>query len=445
MHVTTIDRYSPEPGTVLQWVVAPGSPPIRSAVPPSFNQNFHLSAPDGPSVWLAGGFDVDGPIDGKALEQAFSALLDRHGALRNSFVRNDDGIERQLHQRVQLKQLQDSSFDTSAEVREHLRSALDTHCRRFGASTCLLSAIDRPGRSTVFCGFDHAHVDAYSIAIIVAELHHLYSGFLADASGLSIEPLPDVGDFIDYCAAEAIVEKVSPDDRRMRAWLEFLRKNDCAPPSFPLDLGVVAGSSAAQRSDVRHLLDADDTRRLAEVCQRANTSMFAGVLTAMAQCACAPNESAHMPVLVPVHTRRSEHWHHAVGWFTTNVPIEVAAGTDFIDALGRNGGKLRNALQMGEIPLAHVVEVLGGLKATRSDVFMTSYVDYRKLPGAELHGAIDAHHVSNVTAADDAQFWFSRTDDGIALRSRYPDTPTGRATMTSFLDDLSRVLRSAVQ
>ncbi|MFP3468078.1 hypothetical protein SB754_21525, partial [Leifsonia sp. SIMBA_070] len=75
MHVTTIDHYSPAPGGLMRWTVdSTNSVAIRSPVPLSFNQQFHLSTAENGSVWLAAAFDVDGPIDPVALEHAYRLL-----------------------------------------------------------------------------------------------------------------------------------------------------------------------------------------------------------------------------------------------------------------------------------------------------------------------------------------------------------------------------------
>ncbi|XGU19849.1 hypothetical protein ACETU7_36065 [Rhodococcus sp. 3Y1] len=94
------------------------------------------------------------------------------------------------------------------------------------------------------------------------------------------------------------------------------------------------------------------------------------------------------------------------------------------------------------VTMAQVRDALGDkIRRTRTDVFMVSYIDYRKLPGTDDHDLLNAHHISNVTVADDAQFWISRTNRGLSLRSRFPDTETANETMVNFLTELDRILR----
>ena len=118
-----------------------------------------------------------------------------------------------------------------------------------------------------------------------------------------------------------------------------------------------------------------------------------------------------------------------VGWFTTNAPVRVVSTGDLATTARRTGPVLRRSIRLGEIPVPQVIANVGGFRQVRSDIFMVSYIDYRTLPGARLHESIAAHHISNASTADDAQFWISRTDDGLALRARHPDTLVSQARL----------------
>jgi hypothetical protein len=443
LHVTTIDRYSPGPGVLLQWSVnSSAGRAVTSPVPPSFNQAFHLAGADAGTVWLAAAFDVDGRIDTKALERAYRVLIARHGTLHSGFVKGDGGIERELHDASKLALEQRTAVETttSAELRDVLWSSLNDACHPFGFPAYLLAAIDRADRSTVFCGFDHSHVDAYSMSIIVDDLHQLYQAAKAEPGGFIGDDMPMAGNFVDYCAAESDAVPVGPTDPRMRAWLDFFAEHDNRAPSFPLDLGLPVGEKAPQAVDLRHLLGPEATDAFEARCRRAGASVFAGVLAAMAQCVRVLGGGSQLALLFPVHTRRSEPWQNAVGWFTTNAPLTVSAAEDFTETLTRTGPALRDAVKLGEVPVPQVLEALGGIHRDRDDIFMVSFVDYRTLPGSGTHDEIGATHVSNVTEADDVQFWISRTDRGLALRTRFPDTVASLSVIDAFLGELERIL-----
>lgn len=93
MHVTSIAQFRIEPGTYLEWPVALGAGE-ESAIPPSFNQTFHLSpalgaGPPSPTVWIAAAFEVPGRLDVDAATWAISQFIERHAALRTTFTARD--------------------------------------------------------------------------------------------------------------------------------------------------------------------------------------------------------------------------------------------------------------------------------------------------------------------------------------------------------------------
>ncbi|GAC69776.1 condensation domain-containing protein [Gordonia soli] len=439
MQVTTIDRFAPEPGELVTWAVdTEGRVPVASPVPPSFNQSVHLGGAEGATVWLAAAFDIDGPVDLKAAEYAYRALIARHGTLHSSFTRHGGEIVREVFDPDDLTLVERPPLrlDSGAALRQRLWSDFDAACGPFGFPAYLPAAISRPDRSTLICAFDHSHVDAWSISIIIDDLHSLYHGFLAEPGGFDADHLPMSGNFLDFCAAETLRPPTGPGDPRLREWVRFLDARDGTPPSFPLDLGVAPGESAPQGADVRPVLDAGATALFEAHCRRNGASLFAGVLSAMAGATRAMGGGPELALLFPMHTRHDEPARRAVGWFTTNAPLSVVAGLDLTETMRRTGPALRAAVRLGEIPIPEVVGAIGGLRQERSDVFMVSYVDYRALPGAGRHDAVRAHHVSNVTTADDAQFWLSRTESGLAIRSRFPDTATGRSVISDFLSEV---------
>ncbi|MFW0786832.1 condensation domain-containing protein [Gordonia sp. CPCC 206044] len=448
MHVTTIDRYLPEPGEFLSWSVdATNSVAQDSAVPPSFNQTVHLSGAGEHRTWLATAFDVPGSIDRCALARAYHALVTRHGTLHSAFATRDDAMVRTEHDPARLMLIPNPAVreSDSAALQRSIWSAMDAACDPFDFPAYLLGAIDRSGRSTILCGFDHSHVDAYSMSIIVDDLHRLYHGYRLEPASFSADQLSMSGSFVDYCATEATTTDVASTDPRLRAWMEFFGEHHGRPPTFPLDLGLAPGDRAAQGVDVRHLLGTNETQRLAALCRRNGSSLYGGVLSAMAHAVRDLGGGPDLAMLFPMHTRRSEPWYTAVGWFTTNAPLTVVAHSCLQETIRRTGPELRRAMRLGGVPISQVINSLGGLDRVRDDIFMVSYVDYRTLPGARLHAEVDAQHISTVTTADDAQFWISRTSRGLALRCRYPDTDIGCATIRSFVDRVGAIVEQAAR
>ncbi|MGP4003073.1 condensation domain-containing protein [Streptomyces sp. 8N706] len=461
MRVTTMDRYVPAPGRILEFqpssatlAIADGT--VASATPPSFNQRFHLQtaerSPDGPRHWLACAFDLtDGPVDPDALRAALEGWVRRHETLRSGFRAGPEGaggVERFLLPAEKFELVASDAGECAGpeELHRRLTRRLDETCRPLGWPSWLFTAILRPGGATVLCGFDHCNMDGYSLAIAVHEIRESYAAY---ASGAARGPdhLPGAGSFVDYCALEQEGASGPPPDRAdplIRRWAEFFAACDGTTPSFPLALGVPRGERAPQGTDCRRLLNAEDAAEFEDRCRAAGGTLFSGALTAVGLAAHRLGADEVIRLCTPLHTRYEERWTHAVGWFTTVAPLTVDVGgvRRVAEGAGRTRDAFREARTLAERPVAQVLAALGGeFRRTRDEVFMVSYIDYRRFPGSEQHGACNAHHISSVSTADDAQFWFSRTHEGLFLRSRYPATPTAEPVVLSFANTVEDVLR----
>ncbi|BDH58737.1 condensation domain-containing protein [Tsukamurella sp. PLM1] len=461
MRVTTIDGLRTAPGRYLEFPVLPAAAALPSSIPPCFNQESHLRAADAgggaPGTWLCGVFDVPGPVDEDALRDAFQRLVDGHATLRSEFSVSDDDA-RTVRRAVYLEggihvgrpvTAPGSGSEDDEDVAGLLRDRLDAHCRPLRFPNYVLAAISRPDTSTIVCGFDHVHVDALSLAIAIDEVAAAYAGGPHAPRTVGAGGAGGAG-HLDYCREEADAAQVDPHDPRLAEWVEFLADAGGHAPEFPLDLGVPIGETAPQYSDEVRLLDAAEADDFSAAAARSGGTTYAGLLTALALATHAAGGSDLLPLTFPAHTRHDERYRRALGWFVTSAPITVSvhdAGrpadprTIFDRTVADTARELRHALELAEVPLRQVIAATaGGYRPRRQDVFMASYLDYRRIaPAANAFGS-NRTHVSNVTRCDDVQLWFSRTDDGIAVRTRHPDTPQAHRTMRTVLRGLRAVL-----
>ncbi len=447
MQVTSITEYAPRPGALVEFSAAVLGAPEPSPIPPSFNQSFHLGdLADVDRVWIAAAFDVPGNLDADALGWAFAQLIDRHDTLRSSFVPTPTGIERMLYRpgAIEITPAAESTVSSTAQLRDDIRTRLEKTCAaaRFPSYSCF--GIDRRDSSTVLCAFDHANVDAMSIAVVIDEMHTLYDAYRRCAE----EPNPDlppVGGFVEYCRNEATEPLVAPTDERMVRWSDFLTECGGTTPRFPFDLGIVDGGTASQATTIDRLLDATQTIEFEQLCARSGAGMFSGVVAAIGQACAGIGGPEHVSFLFPLHTRHRAQFARALGWFTTNAPITVHVENDLHDTITAAHNAFRAALPLSTVPIPQVLANLGdSFTLSRQDVFMVSYIDYTRIDGHEHFEESNAHHISNATVSDDAQFWISRTTSGLAIRARFPDTAVARSVMISFIDELVAVMRASI-
>lgn len=435
MRVTTASRFRPPPGVLVEWTAAPVAGFEEHPAPASMNQRFHLGATD--PTWLAFSFRDPRVLDLDVLRAAFAAWIRRHETLRSRFRIEDGDIRRDVlpPDGFSLHRKDVGTFTASGELRDHVTGRFEQQCRPVGWPPYLMGAILGVHGTTVFGGFDHAHVDAHSIAIAVHEIQVLYHALsTGEPDGLS-----EVGSFVDRCSDEAR-EPADPADPAVGVWRDFLRESGGATPPFPLNLGVSPGQRALQRSETMPLLDASSADRLERWCRDRSGSVFTGLLAAFGLALSRSGASEKVRLVVPVHTRDDPKWTQAVGWFTTNMPIAFTVGD--LDETGDAAVKaFREGLKTLRTELPSVLAALSEeFRQQRQDVFMLSYMDYRDFPVSTEFPECNPQHVSSEGECDDAQFWISRTDEGLFMRTRYPQTERAFAAMADFREHLGSAL-----
>ncbi|WP_225731816.1 MULTISPECIES: condensation domain-containing protein [unclassified Nocardia] len=452
MRLLFLDHLDPEPGKLLEWTAIADPGPAFDPTPPTSNQAIHLSS-GSPTNWLAAQFEVAGPIDEAALEAAFAAWIPRHDALHCCFAQPAGGGPVAVHlvsdTDIRLERRAPVAADSTAELRALLGARLDAACDPFRFPPYFLGAVSRPEISTVIVGFDHAICDAWSITIAVTELDELYRAALDEGDTTRVA-LPEAGSFLCYSGREAAVPSATTGPL-IRGWRDFLREAGDDLPHFPVDLGIPAGSRAPFGGDVRPLLGPTATDALHRRARAAGHSLFAALLAPVALAAAELGGGAATDLVFPVHTRREPRHHNTFGWLVANAPARVPAAKDFATTVAGADAAIRNGQRLAHVPATQVLAALGPeLRRTRHDLFSVSYTDYRHLPGGSRCDTTRTRprnpvQFSRSASLDDVQLWFTRTDDGLSLRTRFPDTPTARPLVTDFLDRVAKTLVGAAQ
>ncbi|MCW2901497.1 MAG: acyltransferase papA2, partial [Streptosporangiaceae bacterium] len=296
--------------------------------------------------------------------------------------------------------------------------------------------------TTVSMAFDHSNTDGYSIAMTVYEIQALYDAELVGGEA----GLPEAGSFLEFCAIERGRQVPMPSVvATVQHWHRFLRACDGTFPSFPVDLGVPAGTFTEQTSlEEMELLDAQAANKFFRACRVAGGSFVAGLLAAMGVAAAELGGSDRYRTVIPLHTRTEPRWQWSLGWYINVAPIDfpVRGAVTFAEVLRGAEASFRQARTVGSAPLPEIAALLGyDVDPTRRDRFsMTSYIDTRMFPGSKQYDAWAAHAVGNVSFGEEATVWITRTRNRVAVSARYPDTPTARKNLTTYFDLVRSVL-----
>ncbi len=422
MHVTTIDLVMLS-GSLTELCTHWTGEPARRQLAVTFNQANHLlglADPTSQGVWIAGTVDLGTdtqPVDAGRAAHAVARFLSEHEALRARF-RFDPQTCMPYADVFGPDQVQVTVESRGDVGSDDLAILLGERCRSGDVPGVLFGLLD----ATLVVGFDHAHCDALTVDLALRRVRELY---------LDPDTQRSPGQqFFDRSELDGILsEKLAAaagEHPRLPAWRRFFAANGNAIPTFPLPLGEIPASGAPQCTRVVELLDDDAAQALG---RRA----FAKILAQLAASIAEQGGPQTLSTVIPVHTRgrSSSPWHRTAGWLVTNAPVRVRAGD-----VGGAERALKSALGLASVPLDHVLRRCQPAMTT-ADIFMVSYLDYRRL-GDPLPGA---RHISNSTTTDSLQMWFSRHHDGLDLRIRYPDTTTANATVDALVCSLSERLR----
>ena len=423
----TVHRYSvqvrPVPGT---------------EVPVSFDQERHVALGSRPGSWIAAAFRPTIPASRDELARAWHAVIARHGTLTTVFSpaldtsAHDGGRPNLTSVEVHPGAWITPQAGPGEDPRAVLRREFDRECDPFAAPSyalCLVehdrcaAGADRSGdsRPTVVIGFDHAHVDAWSLLVVARD----FAACLADVARGAASPgaeLPPAPAFARH-TAELAARRVAPESVRRR-WEEIMAAGGGEMPVFPLPLGDIT-VPRDEVVEVHHVLDAAGVERLAAHARSAGTRMLA---LAVAEMTLALQErgAAGLRAVFPVHSRTGDTWHDSVGWFITNSVLECVSD-DPLEC----GRRITEAIALGNHPLEPILRPWGGMPHTPG-MFALSWLDHRRLP-VDIDPALEPQHVSARIRTTGVMVWFVVNDTGLHMRCRYPDTPQARAGVGGWL------------
>ena len=395
-------------------------------LPVSFDQARHVGAGDRSGSWMALSFHLDDDVPLDRLEQAWLAVVARHGTLRTVFSPGPE--QPSLHEvEVSAGSWVEHPIAPGQAVNDALREVLDATCRpcaRPSHRLCLLRTADGP---TVVVAADHAHVDMWSMLVMVRDLLGALTA-IGEGREPDLSPAPA---FADH--TRALRERdTAPADVRRR-WSEVLGACGGVMPRFPMPLGDV-DTQQRERVDLRSVLDVDETAAFAVAARDLGTSTLSLVVSEMTTVTRTLADTT-LRAVFPVHSRYHEAWHDSVGWFITNSVLESPDPDPRACAEA-----VREAVQMGSWPLEDLLAPWGGMPEAPG-MFAISWLDLRRLPVRVDAAGLEAQYVGAQVLTDGVMLWFVLDESGLHLRCRYPDTGEARRNVGTWLDHLVAGLR----
>ncbi|HET9116982.1 MAG TPA: condensation domain-containing protein [Pseudonocardiaceae bacterium] len=459
MKLTDILHWDARPGRLIEWrlhpaTVASADDAPEDSRPPAYIQESHVRTVQtlrqrGRHIpaWVGTAFDMPGQVDLDILEFTLQRWTRRHETLCSGFQWVGDELRRFTldPDTVRLQRDVVGEFPRAQDLCLYLQDRFDAATDALSWPNFIYAAAVRDDSTSLYLAFDHTNVDAYSLQLMAAEIHDLYT---ASVEGRPAEP-PEIGSYVDFCEIErAQADQIDESHEIVARWRDFIVSCDGMLPTFPLELGIVLGELPRQNLLQEMLVDGSDAAAFEAYC-RVSGSSLAGILAASSIAILEVGGCPTCRTVVPFHTRMRPQWSESVGWYVGVVPIEIPTvqARDFWGVLEMARDALRSSRLLAQMPIARVLRLLGSdFRPASPDMFsLISYVDARAVPGADRWAEWNASTLIRVSHGDQVCVWITRIPEGLQLACRYPDTDVAHKNMLRFVEELRKIIISVAR
>ena len=442
--------WTPNRATLDAMAVAP-----PTGVTPSMMQAAHLALAkskqrDGytDSSWLCVAFELPGAFDVDAWTRTVNFWLGRHGGMRNWFTADCDSEDTPI-ERHELAP-GDIAFEpthlpdevTAEGMLDHVRQQMDVWAVPLGRLGYTFTAVVGDEKTIIYFGADHSYTDGVSVLLSLWELSTIYD---CERAGTTPE-LPEVGSYPDYCVEERErADGFTVESKGVQDWLYFLMRGGDLP-RFPVDLGMTPGTKVPLVPVYQELLSAELDDGYEKAVKELGGTYAGGLYAACAMAAHEMAAATSYRCLNPVHSRWSDEWVAAMGWFINLVPLHVDIEPDdtFGSLARRTRQEFRDTKAAGDVPTLRVAEILAehmNFDADSSDrPPIMSYLDGTMIPGHERWLEQNFWGLTGAGDDDDVYVWMMRMPASTYVTASCPDTPQAVHAVTSYFARVAEIV-----
>lgn len=454
--IGSIDQWKVTAGPVVTWAPTAASKakaleaPV-SEVPPGYMQIQHIRGTKefaerglDYSRLLIAAYDAPGQCDLRTMSYVINAHVRRHDTYRSWFeYQGDELVRHKLDSSTAIKMVPTKHGDlTHEQLCELIRatpSPVEWDCFTFGV-------VQAEDHFTFFMAIDHIHFDAQVMGVALLEFHMMYQALVSGNPPLR---LPDPGSYEGFCVRQReTVSEMTVDSPEIRTWVDYAEHNNGSFPEFVLPLGDL---SSTHRSDITtfELMDYDQTLRFNRICTDAGARFVGGIFAAIG---IVENELGGAETyygLSPTDTRSPSEV-MTLGWFTGLVPMVFpVAGRSFADVVKGAQESFDSGREPSRVPFDRVLELAPWLKQPKIGVPQFNYFDVGLPPiSAFLTSDLGDANIglySDGRLSNPLLFWIVRLQRSLMVTVLYPDNPTARESVETYVNAVRSVLLRVVE
>ncbi|WP_437759712.1 amino acid adenylation domain-containing protein [Sorangium sp. So ce1389] len=328
----------------------------------------------GRTVRLGAGVDV------AVLRRAFEGLVERHEALRTTFLTRDGIPVQQVHGRAVLEWTEEST--AALDEREVLARAAEVSRRPFDLERgpLLRAHVWRRGAGEaplLTVVIHHLVVDYWSFALLIQELGEMYSALRAGRRAA----LPPASSF--FAASARSADRPSPQGEADAYWQKAL---DGATTAIDLPRDRARHDTGTRRGRAHALtLPAPLAEKLARLARDRGNTLFSVLLSALYVFLHRASGQSDLVVGVPSVGRQDDESTRAFGYFVQMLPVRVAlrGAASFDELVARVRDALLGALAHGDSAIEHLLAQPQQGAARRDALFDVAFAYQSALPSLD--------------------------------------------------------------
>ncbi|MBN8226639.1 amino acid adenylation domain-containing protein [Corallococcus macrosporus] len=425
-------------------------PRPRDEVPPLSSAQARLwfltrMDPDGFSYNLPWFTRWTGPLDDGALERSLQTLVQRHEALRTTFVEHHGQPVQSIAPALDVplrRELVDSEAELARRAEAEVRLPFDLARGPLVRATLVRV---RDGEHALLVTFHHIICDGWSLGVVERELTALYreatGGAAAELPPLSIQPA-------DFARRQRQTWAGAGMEARLGWWKDRLQD---APTS--LELPTDRPRPAVQTFEGAHLSRQASpalSRALESLAQREGATPFMLLLAGFHALLARYSGQDDVVIGAPLAGRERQELEGLVGFFINTVPLRITASRNasFRDLVGRVRDITLEAFAHQDLPFEQLVSALQPQRdPSRSPLFQVMFV-LQNAGGPAASALPDVSvaplDVETGMAKFDLTLFAQESPEGLGFVWEYNTALFEEATVARMAEHYTRLLAAAV-
>ena len=435
---------------------APDLVPVsRNEHPPlSFSQErlwfIHQLQPDSSTYNVSLAFRLQGLLNISALEHSLNQIIQRHEALRTTFVASENKpvqvIASSLNLTlpvVNLRELPEIKRET--QVLQLVKNEVEQPFDLEQGSLLRSSLVQlRENEYVLLLSVHHIVFDGWSDGVLWRELTALYTAFCTGKPS----PLPDLPiQYADFAVWQRQWLQGQVMDTQLDYWKQQLAGS---PPLLELPIDRVRPLIQTSRGSIKHFqLDDRLTQKLKSLSEKSGATLFMTLLTGFVILLSRYSNQQDILVGSPIANRNRSELESLIGFFANTLVLrtDVSGNPSFWELLQRVRQVAMEAYSHQDAPFEQVVEALQPERnLSYSPLFQVMFVLLNTPPGKlELPGlSLTPLQIENPTAKFDLTLLITESEQGLSGSLEYNSDLFEQATITRMVGHFVTLLEGIV-